>query len=838
MAGLVLRPNPGKRVGDRVCARIACGTGSSSKPSSAGSEIHLAAGTVDRNVVGFSDTPPIRGSYTRDASTRVEALGIDPIDHNVVYTGSFGGLAKSTDAGVTWEYLSDNWASEAVSAIAVGFNASTHNHVYVGTGTDPHFGMGVYRSIDGGATWTANLGIEWFGATPIRAIAFDPRTPPGGYTVYAANGLSNSSGLWRSTDAGVSWLRLRQASTGTYNGVYDVAVDSSTNPSTLYYTEDGGTFRSTDSGQTWFLKHGVLQGSGNKLSVVNSVLYLLGPGDAVHNLYKSTDRGANWIQIPTQCPCPPNVCADPNPPSPPICADTCANRCGNIGLSVFAVDPNNPQVIVAGNAATYRTDTEGASWTEIGGYGGNPSDPTRELHPDQRVIKFAPDNSGYVYVGNDGGVFKSTDHGQTWANANHNFAGAWLYGVALSRDDSMIGGTQDSGQVFSDPVLAAWGTPWKMIWGGDSYRNLVDPVDGAVGYFTVYRAFFARFNRATPGSWSDITPCQFPPQFFPPCGTPIDTSCSFFPAFSMNPLSPTHVIAACQHIVRSLNGPTVARASWTTIGPNFGEWSDNVNSTYEAPSDSNIVYAVTGGPVKSGSRVWVTSDANLGTSAHWTERTSGTPGHGVRAVTVDPTNRDVAYLACEDHVYKTADRGAHWAQRGILNLFYRDVAIDPRNPQNVFASSNAGVYASTDGGGTWGTMSAGIPSGVIVNQLSFNATSRQLAAATIGRGAYVLDLDDVPPTVQITSPHNGDTVRGTITIAATASDNHRVDSVTFILETSQGVRIWTTPVSSPPYQIPWITTSVTNGVYRVTAMALDPAGNSTTSAPVVVTVKN
>jgi photosystem II stability/assembly factor-like uncharacterized protein len=779
--------------------------------------------------------PPIRGSYTRDASTRVEALGIDPTNHNVVYTGSFGGLAKSTDAGVTWQYLSDTWDSEVVSAIAVGFNARTHNYIYAGTGTDPHLGVGLYRSLDGGASWTQR-GSTQFAQSVIRAIALDPGDPLG-KTVYAGNGLSNA-GLWLSTDSGDNWVRLRPA-TGQY-GVHAIAIDPSTNPSTVYYIDDNGVYKSTDVGrQNWTLIRSLaacVQNSCalNRLSVVNTQLYLMGGVRADRKFYKYAG-GTSWVQIPTLCPCGADTCVVPAPiPSP----TPCDNSSTNIGLDVFAVDPTNPQVIVAGNAATYRTDNEGASWTEIGRYGGNPGDPTRELHPDQRVIKFAPDNSGYVYVGNDGGVFKSTDHGQTWANANHNFPGAWLYGVALSRDDSMIGGTQDSGQVFSDPVLAAWGTPWKMIWGGDSYRNLIDPLDGAVGYFTVYRAFFARFNRTAPGSWVDITPCQFPPQFFPPCGTAIDTTCSFFPAFSMNPLSPTHVIAACQHIVRTLNGPTVTRASWTTIGPNFGEWSDNVNATYEAPSDSNVVYAVTGGSVKAGSKVWVTIDANLGTGAHWTERTAGTPGHGIRGLMVDPTNKDVAYLACEDYVYKTTDRGAHWAQRGILNLFYRDVAVDPRNPQNVFASSNAGVYASTDGGGSWAPMSAGIPSGVIVNQLSFNGTSRQLAAATIGRGAYVLDLDDVLPTVQITSPHNGDTVFGTITIAATASDNHRVGGVTFILETFQGVRIWATGDSSPPYQIPWITTSVANGVYRLTAIALDPAGNTTTSVPVVVTVSN
>jgi photosystem II stability/assembly factor-like uncharacterized protein len=104
-------------------------------------------------------------------------------------------------------------------------------------------------------------------------------------------------------------------------------------------------------------------------------------------------------------------------------------------------------------------------------------------------------------------------------------------------------------------------------------------------------------------------------------------------------------------------------------------------------------------------------------------------------------------------VYKTTNMGLTWTRQGVPNLFYRDVAIDPANPQHIFAASFAGVFASTDGGITWGNMSEGIPSGMLVSALSFNAMSRQLAASTYGRGVYVLNLDQ-PPTVSISSSTN------------------------------------------------------------------------------------
>ena len=134
------------------------------------------------------------------------------------------------------------------------------------------------------------------------------------------------------------------------NGIYDVAIDGSTHPSTLYVTQDNGTFKSTDSGQSWTLIHSVLAGSRNRLSVVNSTLYLLGPRDPDHNLYKSIDRGATWTQIPTKCVDEAWSCAPP-----PILV--LASRCS----------PWIPQsnVILGGNQALYRSDNGGLTWTEI-----------------------------------------------------------------------------------------------------------------------------------------------------------------------------------------------------------------------------------------------------------------------------------------------------------------------------------------------------------------------------------------------------------------------------------------------------------------------------------------
>lgn len=660
-------------------------------------------------------SPPIQGSYGGNASARVHTLAVDPINAKVVYTGSLGGLAKTTDGGVTWRYLSDAWASQSVSAIVVNPNAS--NDVYVGTGNSyGPYGVGLYRSFDGGATWTSPMRGAQFAGTYIRTIAIDPNASAGQLTttLYVANGGTNSCGLWRSTNSGSTWTRLRQGpSPSVDHGIHDVAIDSSIRPSTLYVTEDDGTFKSTDSGQSWISIHDVLQGSRNRLSVVNSVLYLLGPRDPNHNLYKSIDSGATWVQITEPCPC-----------STPSCdCVTCADT-GHIQFSVFAVSPANPQIILGGNQTLYRTNNEGATWSNIGcWYGPN-------IHTDQRAIAFSPSAPSIVYEGNDGGVVKSTDAGQSWTNLNQSLPGALLYSVALSQDGSMIAGSQDNGAVFSKV-----GGQWDVVLGGDSNHDLIDPSGSTWAYLVGYSPnSFHRFNRET-NQKINISPDQFivseNPRKYEPC--------AFFPTLSMNPSSPTHLIAACQQVVRTLDGPTVTSEGWTTIGASLGVNGNYVTSAYQAPSNSNVIYAV-----RESDTVFVTFNADQGEGAVWNQVTQKNQPGGINAVMVDPTNYLTAYLACNSGVYKTTDMGATWIQLGVQDLIYHDVAIDPLNSQHIFAASNAGVFASTDGGLSWGNMSDGIPAGMVVSALSLNALTRQLAASTYGRGVYTVHLDPPP----------------------------------------------------------------------------------------------
>ena len=664
--------------------------------------------------------PPIEQSYGGNAGARVHALAIDPFNASVVYTGGFGGLAKTTDGGFTWQYLSDAWTSQSVSAIAVDPNAS--RIVYAGTGRDDYgpYSVGLYRSFDGGLTWSRPLGGDHFAGTYVRTIAIDPNAS--GSELSTTLYVANTSGLWRSTDSGTSFTQNRQG------GIYDVAIDASTRPSILYVTDDSGTFKSTDSGSSWINIHHVLLHSHNRLSVVrstsyrrSSALYLLGPAAPTHNLYKSTDHGVTWVEIPTRCPWAPAVC-DNNPSAePPICSDSCADNHGNIGFQVFAVDPANPRIILGGNLALYRTTDEGTTWTEIGHWWGD-LDPRRSLHTDQQVIAFSNTISGVVYSGNDGGIVSSTNHGLDWTNLNQNLPGALMYSVALSADSSMMAGTQDNGAVFSSA-----GAHWNMVSGGDCGHALIDPSDTTWAYYVIYdRNSFTRVNTQIHES-TNIVPAELER----------DTDCAFFPTFSMNPSFPKHLLGSCQHVVRTVDA-TASPVVWTTIGPRLAQHRGNyITAVTEAPSNPDVIYAV-----RNDNAVFVTSNAGEGDGATWMQVMQTPNLDDIHAVNVHPTDPRTAYLACNSGIYKTTDIGTTWIEQGVHDLIYRDVAIDPANPEHIFAASNAGVFASADGGLTWGNLSDGIPSGMVVTSLSLNATNRQLAAATFGRGVYMLDVGE------------------------------------------------------------------------------------------------
>jgi photosystem II stability/assembly factor-like uncharacterized protein len=672
-------------------------------PSPLGQERKFVSARTTGNwsLVAYS---PIANDFGGGASSRIDCIAVDPTNANIVFAGSEGGISRSTDGGVHWSYVSDNIDSQSIKCLAV--DPVYPAIVYAGTGTRDLFATGIYWSTDGGTTWSLRNEIDFYGKT-VAKLVVDPATAGSttSTTMYASvisyvNDSNNSHSVWKSTDSGLSWTQLRSAPGVTYGGnierFYDIVLDPD-NSSTLFVTAPDGVFKYAYSGgrfggYVWTKIHDIPNGTlPSYLAFAQSVLYLAyNNGDAV--IIKSTDKGATW--------------SAPLPSS-------------GAGLSCFGVDPAHPERIFVGSAPLRYSLDGGTHWIS----------PTT-VHPDIHSIAFCPTNDHRYYLGNDGGIYRADYTGGSTINfvpKNSYLVGSLMRGVSLSSDGSMVMGNQDNGTQFH--FATDFDPPWMMLQGGDGYQPKIDPNNANKLYYQVYsygnlvcNNGWQSVRRVLNGVTTDITP-----------GVACNERSAGFSALFVNSTDAARVIVGFKNIYRSAD----SGGTWTRIGPD-GIDTDPDGSAFalaEAPSDTNVIYAVF-----DRLRVFVTSNANLGTAATWTQVINGYEGVGlISGITVDPTDPNTAYITSETNVWKTVNRGPHWDPVGYANLIYRDVVIDPADHLHVFVGGTAGVFASTNGGSTWGTY-AGIPYGLEVTSLSLNATSRRLAASTYGRGVYMLDL--------------------------------------------------------------------------------------------------
>jgi photosystem II stability/assembly factor-like uncharacterized protein len=651
------------------------------------------------------------------SSARIEAIAVDPSNANgdIVYLGTEGGVSKSTDGGVHWSYVTNSGIpSQSIRSLAI--DSVAPNIIYAGTGVTSlgnTRGVGIYRSTNSGATWTTDLGVSQFGGKSVGKIAIDPATAGSATstTLYASVTDNGSHTIWKSINSGTTWSPLPiRGPTANAGGFYDIIVVSGPS-STIYATAPDGLFKSTNGGFSWSSSLHALPNpsAATGLAYVQSKLYLAyqvgscSLQDPCHtSVATSTNGGSTWTES--------------NP--------------SNGGIYCFGVDPVHPSRIFigAGGDLRYSTDS-GTTWFSAPP-GCNP--PLNAcVHVDVHSIAFCAGNSERSYLGTDGGIYR-TDNGGTgdpiaWWSKNENFVGALMYGISISSDGHMVQGNQDNG------TQLGWNgrnPPWHHIYGGDGWKPKIDQTNSGRLYYVYYDGSITRVV-LTGGNYvyTNVTPSE--------AITNGETSW-FFPAMFAALGDWNRVTVGFRNVYRSTNSGN----NWTRIGGGHPGGIDPtlvINILYEAPSNTDVIYAIAAAaPINNGKKVYVTSNASQGNSASWTNRTSNLPsGDWIRAVTVHPIDQQTAYVAGTFGVYKTTNMGVSWTQRSPVGSY--DVAIDPVSPEHIFVATDSGVYLSTDGGTNWES-SIGIPFGMHVTSLSFNATSRKLAASTYGRGAYVADL--------------------------------------------------------------------------------------------------
>lgn len=649
---------------------------------------------------------------------RVTSIALHPTSPQTIYMGAAsGGGWKSTDGGVTWT----NIFTESFTVGSILLDPTNPEVVYIGTGEGNPGGVAIYpgngmwRSTDGGGTWT-NIGLANTGQ--LGRIAIHPSSPN---RIFAAalgryRTRSQERGVYRSTDYGSTWERVLFLNDTT--GACEVMIDPAqpnrilaamwTRYRPLTYSvinsAVSGLFLSTDGGDSWAQ---VTNGFPNNIPTIGRIALASAPteprimyavvsnGTGIMGVFKSTNSGDAWSTVST-------------------------STFGGEGQSWYnitiAVHPLDTNYVLAGFTNFYRSTNGGASWTSSSG----------SMHVDHHAIAWDMSNPARVVVGNDGGVFTSTTSGTSWVKSfNLPISQFYAGTVDYQLPQRILGGLQDNG---TPRTLTGSTNDWQSIYGGDGFYVLVDPTNsnriyaeyqnGGLGYSTDGGASFQSGTTGI-GSTDRKNWC-----------TPI----------AMDPTNPMTLYTGTHMMYRTTNG----MVNWTPIsgdltrGPNGR--IGTITTIDVARTNPNVIYVGT-----DDGKVVVTTDGGT----NWNDITGPLPLRWVTRVTTDPDSANVCYVTLSGyletlpgaHLYKTTDYGQSWSNIGsnLPDIPLNDVIVDPIYRPFLYVASDAGVLYSTNQGNTWSTIGIGMPE-VPVHDLALHSPTRKLLAFTHGLSAWSIDL--------------------------------------------------------------------------------------------------
>lgn len=634
---------------------------------------------------------PIENEYwsgTDDASGRVVSIAPHPSNGNVVYIASAsGGVWKTTNGGASWAPISDELPN--LNHGCVVLDPSAPDTVYAGTGeyTTYATGDGLFRSLDGGATWSRIATTDQVGST-CSGIIIDP-------TNSNRIHVSGDRGYVRSPDGGSTWsLKLS-------GPVSSIAMNPD-DPNILYAGRHGdGVYRSTDRGRNWTkLTNGLPTSDVSRVLVAvapshPSTVYaaIINNSAGLRGLYRSTNGGDTWTEKTNT----------PNFPTPQGWYD-----------AFIGVDPTDENTVYCGGvfpsyavAGVIRSTNGGDSWTDIT-YG-----PGAQLHPDQHTIAFGPD--GTVWVGNDGGVWSSPDDGDTWVNRNATLTITQNYNIALHPTDpaQVMTGTQDNGTISR--FMDVFG--WPQILSGDGGFLAYDQSDPTRVYVTyVYLSVYRIDNNGfagISGPWDN-------------------DSRNFIAPLVMDPSDSDTLLGGTNRVWRTHNAST--SADWTAISNTAVSGGGTLNAIAVAPSDSQTIYVGS-----TATTVYVTTNDG----ANWFNRSNNFPPDGqVSDIVIDPNDPAHAFVGFYrtggKRLMVTTDYGQNWTSVGGLpvGVSARALAIDwARDPLSIYVGTGVGVYSSFDGGASWAKDGDELPN-VNIGDLAIDPVNRTITVGTYGRGAW------------------------------------------------------------------------------------------------------
>jgi photosystem II stability/assembly factor-like uncharacterized protein len=717
----------------------------------------------------YRNVGPTRGG-------RVTAVAGTVAAPSTFYMGaSGGGVWKTTDYGESWNNVSDGYFdTPSIGDIAVSQTDS--NVIYVGTGSDGLrsnviAGKGVYRSVDGGDTWT-HVGLE--GTGHIGAVEIDPRNNNVAWVAAIGQAFNPNPerGVYRTRDGGQSWERVLFKSDRVgfsdlellpHNPdiVFATAWKAERKPWTIISggaNEDGGLYKSVDGGESWRrITDGLPTGLIGKMDLAispadSSIVYVLveAPGDD-GGLYKSVDQGESFELVSNE--------------------EGIRNRpfyYGNLD-----VDPKNPDILYAMATRYYKSVDGGETWSQM-----------RPPHGDNHDMWINPENPDLFIQGNDGGANVTFNGGDTWSS-QFNQPTAEVYQVEV--DDQypywLYAGQQDNGSTIAVPSRAPYRVQnhnaWLIETGGcETGPAVPKPGDHNIVYANC-KGRFGVFDKRTGterGYYVGAANMYG--------HNPADLRYRFqrVSPIHVSPHDPGIVYHGSQYVHRT----TDEGVTWETISPDLTAFEADKQVISGEPITRDItgeefystLYSLRESPVEAGV-IWTGANdgpvhvtRNGGES--WDDVTPRGLPPGGRVDSVEPSPHDpaVAYIAVlryqlgdwKPYVYKTSNYGGRWrlltdGRNGIpADWPVRVVREDPVRQGLLYAGTEYGLFVSFDDGGTWHPFQQNLP---VTPVTDIKVHRGDLAISTMGRGFWVLDnvttlrqspLPEMPSAAQLFAP--------------------------------------------------------------------------------------